>query len=267
MTNYEVTDVTPNVTGVGRAVWDYAYSSFYVAATVPVSLEGYGAALLSGSFAIPTASPGRETLYETVTDLLLATRRWSADTYWATLEGIWAYPLSNTFTALASFRWVCWQTSYKSPTNELDPGLYAVTDKADVTVNGYVPFVGLMVTYRGLNVGAVGIPTTIGDVLHNEVFGAGPFVLEAKGTFTGGYFFEMFADYSLPVPGTLGPGFDTDVSLYSKFSLLEIQASPTVRWTGAAVGEEERDFSLHRNLFVIGAKATMNFNLAGLLPF
>jgi hypothetical protein len=268
MTNYAVSREAPLVGGVPLAEWDYEYNSFYAAVTLPVSMGDYGAALFSGSVALPSSSPGREKLY-TPALALGATRRWSADTYWATLEGIWAYPLSGTFSALAGFRWVCWQTSYKSPINELNPALYALTDAADVTVNGYVPFVGLLATYRGLNVGAVGIPTTIGEVEHNEVFSTNAIVLEAKGTFTGGYFFEMFADYSLPLPGGMGPGIDADLSLFGKCSFLEVKATPTVSWWqgGVFLGDEEMDFRLQRNLVVLGAKATLKFNLAGMLPF
>lgn len=269
MTKYTATKSVPIVTNIGLAEWDYEYSSFFTAATLPVSMGDYGAVLLSGSLALPSASPARETMYH-VDGTFVQNRRWSADTYWATLEGIWAYPLSSTFSTLAGFRWVCWQTSYKSPNIERDVWtIYAPTDKGDVTVNGYVPFVGLLATYRGLNVGAVGIPTTIGDVEHNESFdpaGAGT-IVEAKGTFTGGYFFEMFVDYALQLPGGLGPGVDADLSLFGKFSFLEIKATPTFRWDVGIVGEEEMDFRLRRNLFVLGAKATLNFNVAGLLPF
>jgi hypothetical protein len=268
MTHYVLSKGDAVVTGIGQAEWDYKYSSFYTAAMLPLSIGDYSAVLLSGSLAIPSSSPAREKLHRD-TGVFEATRRWNADTYWATLEGIWAYPLSGTFTALAGFRWECWQTSYKSPVNEYALGpLLAPTDSADVTVNGYIPFVGLMVTYGHLNLGAVGIPTTIGEVEHNESFNNGGLRgMEVKGTFTGGYFFEMFADYALPLPGGLGPGIDAELSLFGKCSFLEVEATPTLRWTGSLPGEEDYDFSLHRNLFVVGAKATLKFNLAGILPF
>jgi hypothetical protein len=265
MTKYVAYKGNPTASLTSKAEWDYEYSSFYTAATLPVSVGDYGAAIISGSLALPSASPGRESFYDP-TGVLSATRRWSADTYWATLEAIWAYPLSGTFTALTGFRWVNWQTSYKSPINELGP--YAPTDTADVTVNGYVPFVGLLVTYGDLNVGAIGLPTTVGELEHNESFGLLGLSLKAKGTFTGGYFFEMFADYKLPLPGGLGPGVDADLSLFSKCSFLEVIAQPTLRWgLGGGFTEEDYDFRLQRNLFVVGAKATLNFNIAGLLPF
>jgi hypothetical protein len=229
----------------------------------------YGAVLLSGSLALPSSSPARESAYDDA-GTLIATRRWSADTYWATLEGIWAYPLSGTFSTLGGFRWVCWQTSYKAPVNELGFPTGPVADSGDLTINGYIPLIGLLATYRGLNVGAVGFPTTIGDVEAKEVvLAAGSQFAEVKGTFSGGYFLEVFADYALPFPGGLGPGVDADLSLFGKCSFLEAKATPALRWWfgGAFVAEEDYDFSLHRNLFVVGAKATLNFNLAGILPF
>jgi hypothetical protein len=263
MTSYAVSREAPVLIGVAQAEYDYEYSSFYTAATLPISMGDYGAFLFSGSYAIPSGSPGRESLYA-LGSVPIANRIWSADTSWATVEGIWAYPLSGTFSALVGFRWVNWQTSYKSPSDFVWGG-YLPSDSADVTVNGYVPFVGLLATYRGLNVGAVGIPTTVGEVEHNEVFGGAGLALEAKGTFTGGYFFEMFADYTLPLPGGMGPGIDADLSLFGKCSFLEVEATPDLTWIG--VGTEEMDFRLQRNLFIVGAKATLNFNLAGMLPF
>jgi hypothetical protein len=267
MTNLSLSKGNPIFGTMGHEVWDYDYSSFYMAATLPISMGDYGAALFSGSLALPSTSPGRATNYS-FAGPLMAVRRWSADSYWATLEGMWAYPLSNTFSALVGFRWDCWQTSFKSPIDEFG-GWSAPTDTADSTVNGYIPFVGLLATYRGLNVGAVGMPTTIGQVEVNEVFGGSNQFLEDKGTFTGGYFFEMFADYAMPMPGGLGPGVDADLSLFGKCSFLAVEATPSVsRWnSGVFVGEEDYDFRLQRNLFVLGAKATLKFNLAGILPF
>ncbi len=267
VTHYKVSKAGNGVVGVRQAEWDYDYASFYMAGTLPVSLGDRGALLLSGSVAIPSTSQGRETVYNNAF-APVGRRLWSADTYTGTLEAIWAYPLSGTFSALAGFRWVYWQTSYKNPKVQV-PFSYANTDSGDVTLNGYVPFVGLLATYGGLNVGAVGIPTTVGNLVHNEVFGGvNAIVLKATGAFTGGYFFEMFADYGMPMPGSLVAGYDADVALFGKCSFLAIDASPTLDWDVVGVKfTETMDFTLQRNLFVLGAKATLNFNIAGLLPF
>ena len=83
MTNYRVSTPIDPIFGLGEVVWDFDYSSFYMAATLPVSLGDYGAALLSGSFAIPSSSPCRQTLYWPG-GALSGTGRWGADTSWAT---------------------------------------------------------------------------------------------------------------------------------------------------------------------------------------
>jgi|GEM_PF-996853 len=269
VTHYKVSKAANGIgpAGVRQAEWDYDYASFYMAGTLPVSMGDRGALLLSASVAIPSTSQGRETLYNNAF-APVGSRLWSADTYTGTLEAIWAYPLSSSFSALAGFRWVYWQTSYKSPEIQVNPGIYTNTDTGDVTLNGYVPFIGLLATYGGLNVGAVGIPTTVGDLVHKESFANGGVSVEATGAFTGGYFFELFADYGMPMPGSLVAGYDADVALFGKCSFLAIDASPTLDWNvGAVTTTETMDFSLQRNLFVLGAKATLNFNIAGLLPF
>ena len=182
------------------------------------------------------------------------------------MEGTWAYPLSDNFTVLAGFRWESWQTSFKSLVNEFNI-VHSPTDTAFLTVNGYIPVIGLLATYRGLNFGVIGIPTFIGEVEHRETIDQIDF-LEAKADFNSGYFFEIFGDYALPMPGSLVSGQEIDLSLFGKCSFLEIIATPTLTWrdTLGLYGEEEMDFRLQRNLFVVGAKATLKFNIAGLLP-
>jgi len=264
MTNFTVSRTAPGIFPITDVEWDYAYNSFYMAATLPVSLRDYGALLLSGSWAIPNSSPCRETAY--LAGVMVSQGIWSVDTSWTTAEGAWAYPLSDTFTALAGFRWESWQLSYKSLDLEFG-GFHAPLDTGDATYNAYLPYVGLVATYRGLNVGVIGFPTTFGDVKQFEQWGA-PFNVEVTAPVGGGYYLEIFGDCALPMPGSLRglvAGQEVDLSLFGKASFLETGGTATFRWNLLGLSEEW-DFSLRRNVFLVGAKATWNFNWSNLLP-
>jgi hypothetical protein len=132
--------------------WSYNYDSFQLGLGIPFVLgaEGsLGTFVVGGTITIPSISSGEEALRDNAGNLT-EFRKWSADTYYATVEGLWAYPVTGGWSALAGFRWICWQTSYDN-VSSLHTTL---PDKADVTVNGYVPFLGVMTNLFGLNIGA-----------------------------------------------------------------------------------------------------------------
>jgi hypothetical protein len=220
----------------------------------------YGALVITGTCTLPTTQPCRETGY--VFGTIISQGIWDVDSYWSTIEGTWAYPLSGYFTALAGFRWKSWQLSYTSFDNEGSP--HAPTDTGDATYNGYIPFVGLLATYQGLNLGVIGFPTTFGDVKQFEQWLGPAFNVRATGQLGGGYFVEIFGDYAMPMPGSLVSGQEVDLSLFGKVSFLETGGATTHRWSVGT--EQEWDFQLSRKLFIVGAKATWSFNLANLLP-
>jgi hypothetical protein len=266
MTNYTLKTNAPAFGNYAHRYYDYDFSSLYVAGTLPISMGDFGAALFSVSFTVPSAAPGHQSFYFP-NGVYAGRTRWNADTFWGTVEGVWSYPLSENFNALAGFRWESWQTSFKSPVNEFNI-VHSPTDPAFLTVNGYLPFVGLLATYRGLNFGVIGIPTFIGEVEHRETIDQIDFLI-AKADFNKGYFLEIFGDYTMPMPGSLVSGQEVDLSLFGKCTFLEAHATPNMEWWqfGALFDEGLCGFRLYRNLFFVGAKATWNFNLAGLLPF
>ena len=147
--------------------------------------------MLGGTIAIPSSASGEESFFNGST--LLHGRKWCVSTYYATLDGLWAYPMSGDWFALGGFRWVYWQTSYEGP-NTVKGGS-ASTDTADVTVTAYLPLLGFSKKMGGLTLGALGFPSTRGSVVHNESFHGSISRIECTGRFDGGYFAEVFAEY------------------------------------------------------------------------
>ena len=165
-------------------------------------------------------------------------RKWSADTYYATLEGLWAYPIYDTWSALGGFRWVYWQTTYKNPYDVVGGSL--ASDEADVTVNAYLPIFGIMTSMRGLTVGAVGFPTTIGRVEHKESFAGNTSRIKAAGDFDGGYFAEIFMEYGVPAYDL--PGLSAALTVFGKVSFL--RATSNVKLDSIVAGlSQDYDFA------------------------
>jgi hypothetical protein len=251
-------------TGVRTGKWAYDYDTFLVGVGMPITLgeEGkYGQIILSGTYGLPVSPDAEEILTDgLVPPTSLLARKWSAETTYGTLEALLAYPVYNTWYALAGFRWVSWQTTYKNP-KDSNGGLGStVDDEADVSVNGYVPFFGIMTSMRGLTVGAVGIPTTLGTVEHKETIGA--LRLKGKGDFDGGYFAEVFLDYSTPTFEM--PGLSAGISVFCKASWLRTTTDLKLEELNTPVDSQDYDFALQRNLFIVGGKATFDFDIPDL---
>ena len=165
--------------------------------------------------------------------------------------------------ALAGFRYDYWQTSWKHPVDTA-LGVHGPNDTAFVTVNSYIPLVGLLSKRGRLTFGVVGFPFVFGDVEHKENYSLGQTFVRITGGFNSGYFFELFGEYGLPMPGFTGSS-EFDLSLFGKYNAMEAKSDAKIAVTGFA--DETWDFVFRRQLFVVGAKATLNFNLAGILPF
>jgi hypothetical protein len=268
-TGYSIDGQEGNIqaaTGVRTGKWSYDYDTFQVGVGLPVTLgdQGqFGKFILSGTYALPVSPDGEELLTDgAVPATSLLARKWSADTTYATLEGLMAYPVYDTWYALAGFRYVYWQTSYKNP-KDSNGGLGATADDdAEVSVHGYVPFIGVMTSMRGLTVGAVGIPTTLGEVEHKETIGA--LRLKGKGDFDGGYFAEVFIDYSTPTFEM--PGLSAGISVFCKASWLRTTTDLKLEELSGPIPPQEYDFALQRNLFFVGGKATFDFALPDFWP-
>ena len=149
-----------------------------------------------------------------------------------------------------------WQTSFKNPYDVVGTSLAG--DEADVTVNAYLPIFGIMTSMRGLTVGAVGFPTTIGRVEHKESFAGNAARIKATGDFDGGYFAEIFMEYGVPAYDL--PGLSAALSVFGKVSFL--RTTSNVKLSNVGLGlSQDYDFALQRNLMVLGAKATFDFEL------
>jgi hypothetical protein len=244
---------------------DYTYqmSAVYFEGTIPVPIGEMGTLLIQGSATVPssgdsvqvaTAGPG------------VLNFKWKTETFWGTLGGIYAYPVTDSLSALAGFRWDAWQSNYKNPDDNTAFLFHEPSFRADVKVNGFIPLVGLMNTWGGLTIGAMGFPVYPGNIRHREAVQVQARV-EVKGDLDGGYFFETWFEYAPPFTPLLN-GLDGRLAVFGKYNVVEASSSGTVRAQGTATGSAGADLAFNRQLFLVGAKMSLNFDfLRGNLPF
>lgn len=264
MTDYHLEPVTETLFFVKRISFNYNYSALQVGATLPLAVSDTGLAVLSGSLAFPSTGMGEERIVD-VGGNIGNRRNWDADTYYATLEGLYAHRVHSGFYALGGFRWSYWQTSYKNWQNQAGYWNLADTDTGDITINAYLPLVGVMTRMGSLGVGAIGFPTTLGTA--QSRWNDEPRDLtEFTGTFDGGYFAEAFLEYVVPFT-TVSAGLDASVSFFGKISSLRVRSTMSLNMVDnfAPFGTELFNLVFQRNLFVLGAKASLNFTIPDLL--
>lgn len=243
--------------------WAYSYNAFQLGFGAPLALPDerrFGTLILGGTIALPSSGEAQESF--TTGAVTLHKRKWAANTSYATLEGIWACPAYKAWRLLGGFRWVNWQTRYERPFDSLPLGASLPTDTADLTLNAYLPLVGLSTTARGVRVGVLGFPTTTGTLEHKESFTGAISRIEIRGKLHAGYFAEAFVEYDAPSFDL--PGLSGGLSVFAKASALRSTANTQLEQALTGISDDYR-FTVQRTLFFLGVKAKFEFQLGALL--
>lgn len=233
---------------------DLTYSSYFSTIALSSPVGNWGTLRLSGSSTLATVGDGRVLSDFNNTGQLLWVASYAADTCWATLEGLLAFPAWYTVSAVGGFRWDYWQTSFRSP-RDTNPALTVVYPWY-LTSNSYMPFIGLVSKMGPLTFGTIGLPTLIGEIDIEDP------TISAHGTVNSGYFLEIFADCSVPSIAVTD-SIDTSMSLFCKYSALDGRSTMTFTDPTGVNPHEDFDVRLGRNLLFIGVKTGINFSLAG----
>jgi hypothetical protein len=174
--------------------------------SLPVKGGGRFGFVVAGGylFSFPTES---ETTYRLSTTQ--AARTWRTSTQGYNLRCALTYDIRPWFSLIAGVRLDNFLAATKDPKWTVGT-IGTALDTATLDFNAYLPFVGAMLrgSPGGLrtNLGIIACPGMWGAVRYIEGFGGGiriagtsfP-VIFASNQFGGGYFFETFADCSLPV--------------------------------------------------------------------
>ena len=164
------------------------------------------------------------------------------------------------FKVMAGFRYEHFSVRFDNPSDNF--GIVSTTgDEADLTINSYLPFVGLQTTAGGpasnVCVRFIGFPWAPGDVTHSEtgISGLGSRI-DSKGNWNRSYFWEIFAEYNRNVAANMGFG------AFFRWNVLhgqtELSATPP---SGLAVSS---DASFDRNTMTFGGSFSIQVSIAPL---
>lgn len=259
-THFSLTADGTGLGGIRERRRECELSALYVSGSLPVIMRNMGGMVLSGSWATPSPSDSRADDFDPPGTYLVG-RTWTGKTSWATAEVLLAYSFQAGFSGVAGYRWDYLQTGYSGP-RDVSAGFVAAarTDSADFYMETWLPFVGVAGSYWGLRFAGIAGVTSGGTVKYEEVRnGGGSQRLDVfEGNLDKAYFIELTGEYTVASGFTQG-GTQAELSIFGKYNLLKTEADLTGQRTGTATAQDTFDFELRRDLFVVGAEASVTF--------
>ncbi len=212
--------------------------------------DGVGA-MVGGSYLVPADGSSEEVYNDGVGG---SRRSWSSTTQWWTLEGAGTYAFTGTTVAVGGLRYDSFRLDFQDPYNATI-ATSRPSDEADVTIEGYLPFVGMTAVHdvnpTYLRAGVIGFPVVLGHVDYKQTFGGIPARLEGSGDFNAGYFFEAFAEYSRTVSSAT-------VGVFARWSMVHAEADADLDATGLA--SDTFRFTLDRRVWILGGSIGFDFS-------
>ncbi len=211
---------------------------------------------------IPSNQPSNETY--TILGPLPGSKIWNVtNTDWWFVDGALSYDTCALGKVLAGFRYDRFATNFKDPGNFVG-ALGLSSDTGDVTINCYLPFVGLQVDQgvsgqSHLMFRIVGFPWVGGDVKYHDSIGNFTVLSQdrielAKGA-NRAYFFEALAEYE---QGVFGRG---QIGVFAKWNTLHGSAHriPISDVLDGEVLTGQYRFTFQRQCWTVGGSLTLNF--------
>ncbi len=167
--------------------------------------------LLDGWVMVPSNSISEESI--SILGVPTTGKKWSARTNWWFADGALAAGYGRG-QVLAGFRFDRFATNFQDP--ESFSGITGLpSDRSDVTMNGYIPFVGYQLQQDSphvsrLKIRVIGFPWFSADMKYHDTVGGIGVVLqdriELRKVASGKYFVEAFAEYERNIVrnGTVG---------------------------------------------------------------
>jgi hypothetical protein len=182
-------------------------------------------------------------------------RTWNTRTEWWYLDAAATWACCTPFEVLAGFRYEHYSTRFDNPTD-----IFGVPstgdDTADLTVNSYLPFVGLQtrIGSPGSNVMVrwIGFPVAPANLTFSET-NAGTLGnrVDSTGNWSYSYFSELFAEYNRNFAAGMGIG------AFLRWNLYHGQANLTTNPLGLT--GVSSDASFDRNTITVGGNILLNF--------
>jgi hypothetical protein len=194
---------------------------------------------------------------------------------WYTVEGALNYwGLYSGLGLVGGFRYESFDSSMGlSWGGSPAPGFAVLNEEdADLAVDLYIPYVGLVADYRGAQIGVLGFPLLLGDMKFGStvvqqflapIQAAGWNHGEWNPSFDKGYFFELFFQWKTALDYAGAPG---NFGLFAKYSQLWGSASTDSSDTWVNPGAQGAlslpiDVTFRRQTYALGVNAEIAFSL------
>lgn len=237
----------------------FPLEGLWLGASANIPLDDRMTFFLTGSWLVPSNGGSEEDYSYPYILTIRYTRKWNSSIQWYTLGAGGSFSLTGPVAFLAGFRYDSFQVGFSDP--EDAPFFWANrrVDEADVRVNLYMPYVGLVCGLGStVKVGFIGFPYLPGDVKYGETWGnTNPpsARFEMSGNVSNSYFMEIFVEGGANLAGA-------NISLFGKWEYLRSRASldmdvgtnPT-----APTFNDTVDMVLDRQCWTIGGKFALNF--------
>jgi len=248
------------INGISGMKHTFPLRGLFLAVSQPISVNDLIGVSLGGSWLVPSRSRSEETYEFTVA--VPGERSWQAIPQWWTIEANCNYRMGPGSWAVAGVRYENFSTNFKNPNDDAFIASLP-TDRADVTMNNILPYVGVVVGVgspaAAMTFSLVGFPAVPGSVRYKQTEGnvvGGPGRYEGSGFFNSGYFLEAYTDFSARIIGAKVGGF-------AKWSIIEGRAKMNFDSNDAVFGPltDSFGFSVSRQVWVLGGKVKIDFGL------
>ncbi len=216
---------------------------------------------VGGSFLFPFDERSHETVVSSAGQAV--ERTWRADTQWWNLQLLLTYDFYPGIAGIAGFRYDSFQVNFRNPSVEVFGGT-AFEDSSNLTINTYIPFLGLAMATTlprmGLNaeVGVITFPTVLGSVDFVEtgqftVLGQAVQGIPVSSGFENGFFLEGFAEATVPL------GYGVRSGAFVKYSTVQAESKVNIGERHANIPNVEYDTDFTRKTWIVGGFASLDF--------
>jgi hypothetical protein len=229
----------------------YKTEGFWLGGALPVQISDNLTFIGTGWYLFPSDSTAslNESQNQRDQHLNLLANDWTKKDIWWFLDGVLAYGSSN-FAAIAGFRYDKFSTNF-SGANQI----FVDGQNIDLISQAYIPLIGVQAGYKNsvssLNVRMIGFPTMLGNTTANfTIDDTNRF--EGTGTYNGGHFFELFAEYARQI------FVNGDAGVFVRWNSTRVTSDVNATTTLAPTTDDYL-MSFNRNTWTLGGKVGLSF--------
>jgi hypothetical protein len=212
--------------------------------------------IASGSWLVPSNQESDEEQFFTGARPTLL-RNWRTSIQWYTAGAGAALSWDGPVTLLGGFRYDSFETNFDDPAEVYFVGGLP-TDEADVRVNLYIPYVGLVARYGSVvRAGFIGFPYVPGHIRYGETLGGLEPRIKVSGPISQSYFFEAFAECGTELMGA-------NIGFFAKWAYVHAKAGTDAIAEGSDPQNPENrydsvDVTFDRRNWIVGGAVGLQF--------